>query len=165
MQTALLFFTASAAGAGRSLLFLLRGDSGGSGRLLIAGNRSLSLFSLFLSADRTLFLGASAAACAGFLSLFSAHGTVAFGASATAAEGDTATHGQAAQQAGNAHPSQNLFHFFCIHSFLLVFAGFGKAHSPLPGKACLPNNKKQKYYRDFLSPCQVLYKKPFSFVS
>jgi len=120
VQTALLFFTASAAGADRSLLFLLLGNSW---RLFISGNRALSLFSLFLSADRTLFLGASATACAGCISLFSANGTVAFGASATAAKGDTATHGQAAQQTGNAHPSQNLFHLFCVHSFLL-FRGF-----------------------------------------
>jgi hypothetical protein len=127
VQTALLFCTASATGSGRGFLFLLFGSRccllpclfRGNGCLLLAFNRSLNLFSLFLSADRTPFVTASATACADCLSLFSANCTVSFCASATAAESDTATRRQAAQQTGNAHTSQNLFHFFCVHSFLL----------------------------------------------
>lgn len=132
VQTALLFCTASATGSGRGFLFFL---FGGSCCLFLAFNRSLSLFSLFLSADRTLFVTGSATACADGLCLFSANCTVSFCASATAAESNAATRRQAAQQTGNAHTSQNLFHFFCVHSFLLFLKCFGTAHTPFASEA------------------------------
>lgn len=115
-----LFMPASAAGAGRRglhFLFLFRGQR----RLLIAlcfACRFLGC--LFLGADRTLLVAASAAASAHTVMLFSANCTVALRASAAAAESDAAAHRHAAQQPGDAHACQNLLHFFFIHLFLLL---------------------------------------------
>ena len=113
-----LFMPASAAGAGwRGLhfLFLFRGQR----RLLIAFRFACRFLGcLFLGADRTLLVAASAAARAHTVMLFSANCTVALRTSAAAAESDAAAHRHAAQQPGDAHACQNLLHFFFVHLFL-----------------------------------------------